>query len=59
VSAAQILGQVIGLAAFGALVDVLGFTGAAAALFLPVALVPALYGFVPETRGTELTDGTA
>jgi predicted MFS family arabinose efflux permease len=55
VSAAQIVGQVIGLAGFGVLQDQLGsFSAAAAVLFLPVCAVPILYRFVPETRGTEL-----
>jgi MFS family permease len=57
VAAAQVLGQVAGLLAFGALADAFGgFTAAAAALWLPVPLVAGLYALLPETLGRELDE---
>ncbi len=58
-AAAGVLGAVVGLAAFGALADLTGgFGGAAAVLALvPIAALTGLVG-LPETRGWEL-DGRA
>jgi MFS family permease len=57
VAAAQILGQVAGLLAFGVLADALGgFGPAALVLFLPVPLAAALYALLPETLGQELDE---
>lgn len=53
-AAAGVVGAVIGLAAFGALADAIGFGGAALVLaVVPVAATVALVG-VPETRELEL-----
>jgi MFS family permease len=55
ISAAQIIGQVAGLAGFGILADALGgFTPAAIALWAPVPVVALLYARLPETLGREL-----
>jgi MFS family permease len=57
VSAAQIIGQVLGLVGFGVLADLLGgFGPAALALWLPVPLVAGLYALLPETLGQELDE---
>lgn len=56
-SAAQVLGAVTGLAAFGIVVEVTGsFTTAAAMVSLPVVLLALLYLPLPETRGMELEE---
>jgi len=55
--AAGVLGAVSGLLAFGAIADVGNrFAIAADITFLPAIAVAALFWFLPETRGRELTD---
>lgn len=56
-TAAGVLGAVVGLTLFGALTDAFAsFSAAAAVLTLPVVAVSALYARLPETRGIELED---
>ncbi len=55
--AAGVLGAVSGLLAFGAVADVGNrFAIAADVTFIPAIAVAALFWFLPETRGLELTD---
>lgn len=57
IAAANIVGAVLGLVAFGVLLDVLGaFSAAAAVVSLPVVALAGLYALLPETRGLELED---
>ncbi|MBW3578988.1 MAG: MFS transporter [Actinobacteria bacterium] len=57
IAAAQILGGVSGLAAFGVLADTLvSFTAAAAAVSLPAAALSLAYVRLPETRGLRLEE---
>lgn len=57
ITAANILGAVLGLVAFGLLVDAYGaFTPAALTICLPVVALAVLYERVPETRGMELEE---
>ncbi|HEX2179806.1 MAG TPA: MFS transporter [Actinomycetota bacterium] len=56
-TAAGVLGAVVGLSLFGFLADSLGNFGVAATLLaVPVALLTALYLLLPETAGMELDD---
>jgi MFS family permease len=56
-TAAQVLGGVVGLFAFGVLADAFGaFAPAAAAVTLPVVGLSLLYVRLPETRGMELEE---
>jgi MFS family permease len=56
-TATQILGGVVGLAAFGVIADAFGaFPPAAAAVAVPTALLALLYARLPETRGLELEE---
>ncbi len=56
-AASGVLGQVVGLAAFGLLAEAFGtFAVAGVVLCLPVALLAGLYAFLPETRGLELEE---
>ena len=56
-AASGVLGQVVGLAAFGLLAELFGtFAVAGVVLCLPVALLAGLYAFLPETRGLELEE---
>jgi MFS family permease len=53
----QVLGGVVGLAAFGWLADTFArFSAAAAIVCLPVVAVAVLYTRLPETRGRELEE---
>jgi putative MFS transporter len=55
VTAAGVLGAVIGLVAFGRLADALdSFAAAAALVCAPVVAVSLLFALLPETRGLEL-----
>ncbi|MEX2619654.1 MAG: MFS transporter [Egibacteraceae bacterium] len=57
VTAANIIGAVLGLVAFGVLIDAFGaFTPAALTIAVPVVLTALLYTLVPETRGLELEE---
>ncbi|MDP9023353.1 MAG: MFS transporter [Actinomycetota bacterium] len=57
IAAAQILGGVCGLAAFGVLADTFAsFTAAAAAVCVPVAALSLAYVRLPETRGLRLEE---
>lgn len=53
-SAAGVLGAVAGLAAFGILVDAVGFQAGAQLLAIPVVASTGLLLAIPETRGQEL-----
>jgi MFS family permease len=54
---AGVLGAVLGLTSFGVLADLTGgFSNAAMAIGLLVAVVAVAFGRLPETRGTELED---
>ena len=56
-TAASVVGAVLGLFVFGMLVDFFGgFGGAAIAMAIPVALASTLYLLLPETRGLELEE---
>lgn len=56
-TAANIMGAVLGLLAFGILVDAYrGFTAAALTLAVPVVALAGLYALLPETRGMELEE---
>lgn len=57
VTAANIVGAVLGLVAFGMLVDAYGAFGpAAVTICVPVIALALLYVLVPETRGMELEE---
>ncbi|HVL97953.1 MAG TPA: MFS transporter [Egibacteraceae bacterium] len=57
VAAANIVGAVLGLLAFGILVDAYdAFGPAALTISVPVVLIAALYHRLPETRGLELEE---
>lgn len=57
ITASNIVGAVLGLVAFGLLVDAYGaFAPAAATIAAPVALMAVLYRLLPETRGMELEE---
>jgi MFS family permease len=51
-----VLGAVTGLVCFGTLADRTGFSSAALAICLPVALLSPLWFRLPETRGLELEE---
>jgi MFS family permease len=54
---AGVLGAVVGLLAFGLLIDAVdGFSTAAVVLAIPVALASGLFALLPETRGMELEE---
>lgn len=56
-TAANILGAVAGLVAFGLLVDAYGsYTAAAVTISVPIVVLATLYARVPETRGMELEE---
>lgn len=56
-TAANIVGAVAGLVAFGLLVDAYeSYTAAAVTISVPVAVLATLYARVPETRGLELEE---
>lgn len=57
IATANIVGAVLGLLAFGVLLDVFGgFAPAAAIVSLPVVALAGLYRLLPETRGLELEE---
>jgi MFS family permease len=57
ISAAQVVGQVVGLIGFGLLIDWLGsFTAAGIALWGAVPFLAGLYVLLPETLGQDLDD---
>jgi MFS family permease len=54
---AGVLGAVVGLLAFGLLIDAVdGFSTAAVVIAIPVALASGLFALLPETRGMELEE---